>query len=171
MFCLKSAARNGTIDSTFMHIRIRKADFKDIKTLQKLNYEVFIDNHKYDDDLILDWSLTEKGRVYFSKLLSNIHAVCFIAEDEGNAVGYIAAKPKDLSYKKSKYLEIENMGTIPAYRSKVIGTVLVKKIKEWGKERGYDRLYVNAYFKNTGAIKFYKRNGLQETDISFEERI
>lgn len=151
-----------------MQISIRKAKSEDIKSLQKLNYEVFIDNYKYDDDLILDWSLSEKGRIYFSKLLSNIHAVCFIAEDEGNAVGYIAAKPKDLSYKKSKYLEIDNMGTIPEYRSKGIGTLLITKIKEWAKERGYERLYVNAYFKNTGAIKFYKKNDLQETDISFE---
>lgn len=154
-----------------MNIRIRKANSNDIKTLQNLNYEVFIDNYKYDDDLILDWSLSEKGRTYFSKLLSNIHAVCLIAEDNGKVVGYIAAISKDLNYKKSKYLEIDNMGTIPTYRSKGIGTLLISKVKQWGKERGYKKLYVNSYFKNTGAIKFYKRNGLQETDISFEGKI
>lgn len=154
-----------------MQISIRKAKHEDIKSLQKLNYEVFVDNYKYDDDLIIEWSLSEKGKAYFSKLLSNNHAVCFIAEVEGKAAGYIAAKGKDLNYKKSKYLETVNMGTIPAYRSKGIGTLLITKIKEWGKEQGYDRLYVNAYFKNTGAIKFYKRNGLQDTNISFEMEI
>ncbi|OGK58937.1 hypothetical protein A3H84_04410 [Candidatus Roizmanbacteria bacterium RIFCSPLOWO2_02_FULL_40_13] len=76
-----------------------------------------------------------------------------------------------MSYKKSKYLEVENMGVIPEYRSKGIGAMLMENAKKWAKENGYQKLFVNSYFKNQKAIDFYKRNGFEEIDISLEVKI
>lgn len=148
-----------------MDIKIRVATKDDVPLLQKLNNEVFIDNYKYDNDLVLDWALSEKGKSYFTKLLLDKKAICFIAENNGEPVSYIAAKPRKFGYRKSRYFEIDNMGTIPAYRSKGIGSILITKVKAWAKERGYDYLRVNTYFFSPKGIKFYKKNGFREIDL------
>jgi predicted N-acetyltransferase YhbS len=101
-------------------INIRPATTNDLSVLQSLNDEVFIDNAKYDADLDLNWAKGEKGRTYFSNLLNNIEDYKIIAEEEGKPIGYLAASEKLIDYRNSKYLEIENMGVIPEYRSKGI---------------------------------------------------
>lgn len=151
-----------------MNITIRKASIKDVESLQLLNKEIFEDNYKYDDDLILDWSLSEKGKKYFLEKLSRERAVCFIAEDKERPIGYAACNARDFGYRKKKYLEIENIGVSPAYRSKGVGRQLVDEVKKWAKTNGYDRLYVNAYIDNIKAVAFYKRNGFAEIDVSLQ---
>lgn len=152
-------------------IHIRHAIKNEVKVLQNLNDEVFIDNQKYDTDLDMNWAKSEKGKKYFKDLLNNPEAICFIAEENANPVGYIAAGPKTVSYRKSKYLEIENMGVIPEYRSKGIGGMLIEECLKWGKSQGFQKVFVNAYFDNKEAIEFYKMNGFEEIDVSLEKTI
>lgn len=149
-------------------VNIRPANKNEVKLLQALNDEVFIDNHKYDKDLDMNWAQSDKGRAYFHELLNTPDACCLIAEEHGNAIGYIAARPKEVSYRKSKYLEIENMGVVPEYRSKGIGTLLMNECLKWGKVQGFQKAFVNAYFDNRMAIEFYKRNDFAEIDVSLE---
>ena len=47
-------------------INIRKANKDEVKDLQSLNNEVFIDNNKYDNDLDMSWAKSEKGKIYFT---------------------------------------------------------------------------------------------------------
>ena len=152
-------------------VTIRHADKNEISDLQQLNNEVFIDNQKYDDDLDMNWAQSEKGKKYFTELLSNPGACCFIAEEHGIKVGYIAAGPKTVSSRKSRYFEIENMGVIPAYRSKGIGRMLMDECLKWAKTKGFQKAFVNSYFDNKQAIEFYKQNGFAEIDVSLEKNI
>ncbi len=152
-------------------VHIRTADKNEVKDIQNLNNEVFIDNQKYDSDLDMNWPQSDKGKEYFTKLLNNPDACCLLAEEDGKLVGYIAAAPKNISYRKSKFFEIENMGVIPEYRSKGIGSQLIQKCLEWAKNKGFQKLFVNAYFQNAKAIDFYKRNGFSEIDISLERTL
>jgi diamine N-acetyltransferase len=152
-------------------IHIRRANKSEVKDLQDLNDEVFIDNQKYDSDLDMNWAQSEKGKEYFTDLLNNPNACCFIAEENGKKIGYIAAGPKTVSYRKSKYIEIENMGVIPEYRSNGIGTLLMKECLKWAKSVGFQKAFVNAYFENTMAVEFYRRNGFSEIDVSLERNL
>lgn len=154
-----------------MVIKLRTANSDDIKLLQQLNNELFIDNYKYDNDLVMDWAMGVRGKNYFSRIVKNKRAFCCIAEINGKAVGYISCIPKEISYRKSRYFEIDNLGVVPDYQSKGIGTLLINKAKEWAKKKGYQRLFVISYFKNIRAIAFYKRNGLEEIDVSLETEI
>lgn len=152
-------------------IHIRQATKDEFQLLQKLNNEVFIDNQKYDSDLDMDWAQSDKGREYFTDVLNNPDNCCLIAEEDGREIGYIAAVPKVVSYRKSKYLEIENMVVVPEYRSKGIGTLLISECLKWAKVQGYQKAIVNAYFDNRMAIEFYKRNGFTEIDINLEKHL
>lgn len=152
-------------------INIRETQKDEVEVLQNLNDEVFIDNQKYDPDLEMSWAVGEKGREYFTNLLNDPKSYCLIAEEEGKPVGYIALGSKKFDYRKSKYIEIQNMGVILKYRSKGIGAELIKKGLDWARSKGYDKAFVNSYFKNTNAIKFYKRSGFSEIDLSLEKNI
>ena len=43
-------------------VTIRKARKNEVKKLQNLNDEIFIDNQKYDPDLKMDWSQSIEGK-------------------------------------------------------------------------------------------------------------
>jgi len=152
-------------------IKVITSDTSKVKVLQNLNDEVFVDNHKYDPDLKMDWAQSDVGEKYFSDMLSNPEAICLLAEEDGKPVGYLVAAQKDFGYRLSKCIEIENMGVSPDYRSKGIGSQLVNKCIELAKENGFQKIYVNAYFENTKAIAFYEKCGLKKIDVSLEKDI
>jgi ribosomal protein S18 acetylase RimI-like enzyme len=155
-----------------LEVNIRSAVISEIKTLQNLNNEVFIDNHKYDSDLKMDWSQSKDGgNKYFTDLLNNSDSICLVAEVNQKIVGYIAAGPKEIGSRNSKYIEIDNMGVNSEYRSSGIGSQLIEKCSQLAKEKGFQKFYVNAYSQNTKAIDFYKRNGFAEIDVSLEKAI
>jgi len=149
-------------------MKIRKVKPNEWSNLQELNNEVFVDNAKYDPDLVLDWAYSDEGRKYFQELVNDPDSICFVAEDNNLLVGYLAASPKPISYRKSRYLEVDNMGVIPDYRSKGVGKILMDTCKEWAKDNDYQKLFVNSYSKNEKAIRFYKKCGFDNIDISLE---
>lgn len=136
--------------------------------MQILDNELFIHDQEFDPDLDMTWAKGEAGKKNFSKFLNNPDSYCLIAEDNNKAIGYLAAFPKKVSYRKSRCAEIQNIEVSSAYRSKGIGSMLVQKCFEWAKIKGYQKVYVNAYFGNKQAIKFYKKNGFSEIDLGLE---
>lgn len=130
-----------------------------------------MDNHKYDPDLKTDWAQSEIGKNYFTGVLNDPKAICLIAEENNKPVGYLAAIPKHFGYRLSKYIEIENMGVSPTFRSKGIGYQLVQKCLGPAKKNGYQKVYVNSYIENTKAIAFYEKCGLKKIDVSLEKNI
>lgn len=118
----------------------------------------------------IPWDILEL-HPYFTNLLNNSKSICLIAKDDNKNIGYLAACPKEIPYRLSRYIEIENMGVIPEYRSQGIGQKLIDECLKIAKDKGFQKVYVNAYFKNIGAINFYKKNGFTEIDISLEKNI
>jgi len=149
-------------------ITIRPARIDEIEKLQRLNQEAFVDNVKYDPDLIMDWAMSDKGKEYFTKIFRSPDSQCFVAEDSGVLVGYIVLSERFIDYRKSRCVEINDLGVTPGYQSKGIGSLLIHKAVEWAKEKGYQKMYVSCYFTNTRAISFYRKNGLTEIDLDLE---
>jgi ribosomal protein S18 acetylase RimI-like enzyme len=152
-------------------ITIRLATFADISLLQTINDQIIIDNPKYDPDLRLDWAQSSDGQKYFTDLVNDPRRFCFIVADGDKVIGYLAASPLEISYRLSRYLEIENMGILPEYKQKGIGTLLMHKLIEVAKNAGYQKLYVNSYIKNNQAVDFYKKSGFNAIDTSLEKPI
>ncbi len=152
-------------------IAIRKARIDEVKKLQDLNDDAFSSNPMLDPDLVLDWAQSDLGKTYFINTINNPRDLLLVAEDEEKLVGYIGASPKEIEYRNSKYLEVDNLGVAKAYRRKGVATLLMEKCIAWAKEYGYQKLYLTSYFKNTGAITFYKQSGFSEINISLEKKL
>ena len=152
-------------------IKTRKAKDRDWKILQKLNNQVFLVDKDHDSDLDLRWPFSKKGIEYYKELASGKYGHCLIAFSGREAVGYVALAIKDFGYRKSKYVEIENMGVDPKYRSQGIGTHLIRAACDWAKIIGATKLWVSAYPQNTKAVNFYKKNGFYETGVELDKDI
>lgn len=154
-----------------MEINIRKAVEEDWKVIQKLNNEVFESDVKHDDDLNLDWPVSDTGTNFYKNLTNGKRGYCFIAEHNNIPVGYIALADKNISYRKSSYIEVENIGVSTQYRSQGIGKKLMEAATHLAKEKGTDRLFLSVYARNSKAISFYKDLGFEEIALDLEKKL
>lgn len=79
----------------------------------------------------------------------------FIAEVEGNAVGYISIN--DCTYLRSCRLHLLSIRS--EYQSKGVGSFLMNTLEEEARRRQFNRIIVNVYANNPRAEEFYKRKG------------
>lgn len=154
-----------------MNISIRKTNSSDWEIIQELNNYVFLASKNQDDDLDMNWPFSETGIKYYKSAVSGKDYTCFIAADAHKPVGYVILTQKKYSYRKSKYIEIDNIGVIPEYRSKGIGKLLIDKTKEYAKSQHADRLFVSSYWLNKQGIKFYENNGFSPISIELEQKL
>jgi ribosomal protein S18 acetylase RimI-like enzyme len=150
---------------------IRPATTSDLENLRKLNSIIFIDNPKYDDDTIPNFAHTPTGKKYFQQAITKKDGCCFIAEDNDQLLGYINGSALDLPYRKSRYIEIENLGVIPSQQGTGLAQQLLDTITNWAKQHGYQKVYVESYIKNQRAVNFYHKHGFQDIDLSLEKKI
>lgn len=153
-------------------VEIRKAIMEDLEDIRKLNQELFAyENENFDDTINIKWSLGEGHKKDYVNAIKN--NFCFVALVDGKIVGYIVGyiqKPE--TYRNiGKLAELDNMSILREYRSKGIGSKLVKEFKKWAKSNGVDRLRVTASVRNLKAIKFYRREGFGDYDLSLEQKI
>lgn len=151
-----------------MNVNIEPANFKDWKIIQKLNNQVYQSDSKFDADLDLSRPFSEGGESYFKKLANGEYGKCMIAYLNSTPVGYVAMSELKFDHRKSKYVEVENMGVSPEYRSMGIGHLLIAEAKKWAKSKGISKLFVVAYSKNEKAVKFYKREGFGDVGLEME---
>ena len=154
-----------------MNVIVKTAKSGDWETIQKLNNQVFINDQEHDNDLDMNWPFSPKGIKYYKDLASGKYGKCFIAYLDNQPVGYIALAIKDFGYRKSKYIEIENIGVNPQHRSKGIGKMLMDESIRWAKEQKATKLYVSAYWGNKRARDFYKKNGFYESGVEMDKKI
>jgi ribosomal protein S18 acetylase RimI-like enzyme len=154
-----------------MKIALRTAVKSDWQTLQELNNQVFQNDKDNDPDMDLNWPYAESGISYYKKLADGAYGHCILAEENGLVVGYIALAKKIFGYRKSMYVEIENIGVSPEYRSQGIGTVLMKAAEKWAKSQGATKLYVQVFWGNKKAINYYKENEFYEMGIELEKEL
>jgi len=150
---------------------VKKAKSSDWKIIQRLNNQVFENDQEYDDDLDMNWPNSFKGIKYYKDLASGKYGKCFIAYLDDQPVGYVALAIKDFGYRKSEYIEIENIGVDPEYRSIGVGKILMDKVVGWAKEQKAAKLYVSAYWGNKRAISFYKMNGFYESGVEMDRKL
>lgn len=154
-----------------MNIKIQTAKSNDWQIIQKLNNQVFLTDQNNDDDLDMNWPFSSEGVSYFKKLASGKYGKCFIAYFENKPVGYTTLSLQDFGYRKSKYVEVENMGVEPEFRSQGIGKLLLDEAVSWAKQQGATKLFVSAYWKNKRAINFYKKNSFYESKVELERKL
>jgi len=89
---------------------LRPATASEWQIIQELNNQVFQSDKENDPDLDLDWPFTKKAIEYYQSLADGTHGHCIVAEKNGKVSGYIALVKKDFGWRKSAYVEVDNIG-------------------------------------------------------------
>jgi GNAT superfamily N-acetyltransferase len=154
-----------------MEVIIREAILNDWRDIQKLNNELFLLDYKRDKDIDLNWPFSEQGAEYYKSICNGTRGKCFVAKQDNRIIGYVALVIRKFYCRNGKRVEIDNMFIIPEMRSKGIGTKLLTKGQEWAKSKKIKTLYLNTYFTNEKAKKFYKNFGFKPLRSEFEKNI
>ena len=86
-----------------------------------------------------------------------------VCEDGGKLCGFAVlshiAKPENPVRKKLDYLDVDEFGVDEACRRQGIATAMIAFIREYAKAEGFERIELNMWEFNTGALAFYEAVG------------
>ena len=88
-----------------------------------------------------------------------------VYEEDSKILGYamiqFTIKPQTPYRFEQKYVDVQELGVLEGIRSKGYGKMLIEKIKEVAKERGFNRLELNVWSFNKRALNFYDKLGFE----------
>ena len=145
---------------------IRKAEIRDLRDIQELNNQLFeLEIASFDEYLIKDWPLSNKGKQYFETAIKDSYVI--VAEVDGNVVGYLLGEECNIPYYNFKIAELCNMCVDKNYRKQGIGNKLYSEFENHYKKQGVEHFIVTASYKNENAKQFYKKMGFKEANSTF----
>lgn len=150
---------------------IREATLDDLEQIKILNTQTFKDNIVFDPDAIEDWAQTPQGDNYLRNAISDEKRCFLVYEEDNKVLGYADGYDMECDWRKSKYFVLVNLGIHPDKQGQGIGKSLMEHFTKWAKDRGFERIYLNCYIKNIGALDFYKKLGYKEIDVCLEKEI
>ena len=90
-------------------------------------------------------------------LLSNENSMIFVAEDNGELVGYLGAYGGNV--KRIKYRVHIVVGILQAYVGRGIGTELFNELEKWSMQVGVHRMELTVMAHNEIGLALYKKMG------------
>jgi len=153
---------------------IRLATLSDLEKIKELNHKLFIKEHRdFDNTLDCDWSFTDRATDYFSGRIEGKNGCAFVAEVEGEVVGYLVG---GLGRNPTRQLngslgELENIFVEEDFRDQGLGKKLVEAFDRWCQDNQVTRVKVVVSAGNTKGLSFYKREGFFDWEVVLEKEI
>lgn len=96
-------------------------------------------------------------REAIERLLADNISMIFVAEYDGQIVGYLSATGSHL--KKIQYTLYIVIGILQVFTGQGIGTQLFEEMEEWASRRNIHRLELTVMTPNEAGIRLYKKRG------------
>jgi GNAT superfamily N-acetyltransferase len=141
---------NFTFYQLNMEIKIRKASPEDAAAITDLSRQL---GYPLSQEQILQNLETV--------LASNDHDA-FVAVYENRVIGWIGVA-RTIMIEMTPYCEINGLVVDDRFRGKGVGKLLIEKAKQWGKEKGNDKIRVRCNVKRKETHLFYQHLGFKET--------
>ena len=153
-------------------MKIRRAQEKDMKDLDRLLFQVNMVHHKGRPDLF------KAGQRKYTddqlrEIIQDDRRPVFVAEnEEGNVVGYafciFQQRLNDNILTDIKSLYIDDLCVDEACRGQHVGSALYEYVKDFAREQGCYNLTLNVWALNEGARRLYEKCGLRPQKIGME---
>lgn len=153
-------------------MKIRRAQEKDMKDLDRLLFQVNMVHHKGRPDLF------KVGQRKYTddqllEIIQDDRRPVFVAEnEEGNVVGYafciFQQRLNDNILTDIKSLYIDDLCVDEVCRGQHVGSALYEYVKDFAREQGCYNLTLNVWALNEGARRFYEKCGLRPQKIGME---
>lgn len=150
---------------------IRKAVLADKSTLSALCMDVqriHAENHPgifkmpQNDDF---------AAAFFEDMLADPQVVVYVAEDNGQALGYILCKSMERGENPftytMRYLLIDQISVRPEAREKGVGTALIRQAEILARELELSQIQLDSWAFNTNAHAFFEKLGFEKFNHRF----
>ncbi len=108
---------------------------------------------------------------FFDGLLADSTISIFLADEDGQALGYIVCKlidrPENVFTFPMRYLLVDQISVRPMARGKGVGAALIERAIDLAKELGLKRIQLDAWGFNTGAHAFFEKQGFEKFNHRF----
>lgn len=149
---------------------IRRAENRDIPSLQDLLQQVLFVHHQARPDLF-EAQGSKYTQAQLEGLLHNDQRPVFVYEDEnGQVLGHMFTIIEETHAPQvpHKTLFIDDLCVSEAARGQKIGEQLYQFALNYAKESGCYNLTLNVWNDNEGALRFYQRQGLKPQETRME---
>ena len=154
------------------HIEIRRANADDypaifalFKELDELHVELLPKHFQRFD------GPTRPRDIFREKVTSPDNAM-FVAVDGSRLVGFVDVQSERSAsfplFKPREFAMIHNMFVSVGYRGTGLAQALLNYAKQWARSRGIESLQLSVYCANTGAMRFYEKEGMAPLKTTFE---
>jgi ribosomal protein S18 acetylase RimI-like enzyme len=106
-------------------------------------------------------------RRFLADLSSSSHSCLFVAERNGEVVGFLSGELREGSpaFKPKTWAAVEDVYVVPDHRSLGIGHALFEECRKWAGQKGADGISLQVAAGNTRACKFYEELGFREVSV------
>ncbi|MGL4538392.1 MAG: GNAT family N-acetyltransferase [Cetobacterium sp.] len=147
-------------------IDIRKACIEDYTSLCSVYDELdslHLQNHP---ELFKKPLISSRDESDIKNIIEDPNRELFVAEYNSEIIGFtecfIATSIVHPVIKERKWIQLDNIAVKSKYQNKKVGNLLLKKVKEWAKEKNINRIELTVYSFNANTISFYGKNGFNE---------
>ena len=143
-----------------MRISIRPAGLSDFHSVGK----IFAQENRFHAELVpeviqvLEPIMSEE---WFARLLAKPEHTLLLGIVNDKAVGLVwlseRSNPDDPIYRPRRHVYIEELAVAEGHRGQGIGRELMRAAGDWARERGVQKIELDVWEVNQGAIAFYDR--------------
>ena len=154
-----------------MIIEIRPAAPADVDSIAALNVDVQNIHAAAHPHIFKSVSDGEFAKTYIAEQLSKRDHFFFLANLDGEDVGYIFARivrrPENAYMHAWNFVYIDQISVKPAHQGKGCGTALIQAVRDLAKEHNIDTIALDFWAFNEKARAFFTRQGF----VTFNHRV
>ncbi len=112
---------------------------------------------------------------FFDEALTEASTTIFLAEENGQALGYVLCKPTErpetLFTFAMRFLLVDQISVRPQARGQGVGSALLVRVEELARRLSISQVQLNSWGFNTEAHAFFERNGYQKFNHRFWKEV
>ena len=143
-------------------MKIRKVNIEDYLEVINLYTQLHDAEKEFDDNLVEELIIDENQEKKIKRRMKSRKEIFLVAELENKVVGLIDGFIIDDIFFKEKIAYLDHICVDKKFRNNEIGTKLIKEFQKQSQKKGAKFVKLNAFKKNTNAIKLYEKLGFKE---------
>jgi len=149
-----------------MNIEIREAVMHDYEGLCEIYAELDEQHRLNHPELFIKPDDYGRTKEYISEIINDSNKAIFVADIDSKVAGFTECyiqKSSDFPVsKKREWIQIDGIAVREEYQNHHIGSLLLKKITEWARDKEVNRIELKVYTFNKNASEFYSGKGFKD---------
>ncbi|RAV23324.1 GNAT family N-acetyltransferase [Paenibacillus contaminans] len=128
-----------------------------VREIKVTDYQaIYLLNQDFNPNLFSFSEEKVKAKIAFIKEKTN--DIIFVYEENNEVIGYIHGSPYELLFSDS-LVNILGFVVKEKYRKQGIGSILIKRLEQWGQNNGFSGIKLLSHPSRVQAHRFYERHG------------